>query len=197
MVVGVSLTTHASSVIAAFAVLAILDVTACRMATSSIGARWFLLHALGNAFTIVFALPDLYYTFKRPLSAMSGPYCQELHEAGAFAACSDWPQCMIVALHAYHMLAFKLSKEDMFHHLLFVPTIAGANFMFQFGSSGNILAFFISGLPGGIDYALLGFVKVSRTSSAARTRVWCRGAFPRTRVSLRASLHFGLELRSC
>ena len=137
------------------------------------GARWFLLHALGNAFVVAFAAPDILYTFRRPPYAMSLPYCRELHGAGLFAACSDWPQCIIVALHAYHMLAFKLSAEDMFHHIVFVPTIAGANFAFEFGPGANILAFFISGLPGGIDYLMLGMVKMGLLDSMKEKRLNC------------------------
>eukprot|EP00937_MAST-01D_sp_MAST-1D-sp2_P003073 g3073.t1 len=144
-----------------------------RTVCSGAGARWFLLHAFGNAFIVFFALPDMGYTFERPSHAMSGQYCTELVRDGRFAACSDWPQCIIVALHAYHMLAFQLSAEDVFHHIVFVPLIAGANFGFQFGTCANILAFFISGLPGGVDYAMLGLVKMGYLDPMREKRLNC------------------------
>ena len=53
------------------------------------------------------------------------------------------------------MLAFKLSGAEMFHHLLFIPTLGFPGQLFNWGATGNFQAFFISGLPGGIDYFLL------------------------------------------
>ena len=71
------------------------------------------------------------------------------------------------------MLAFKLSADDLFHHLLFVPVIGGIHFVYPWGASGNILAFFISGIPGGIDYFLLWGVKAGRLSAYSEKRLNC------------------------
>eukprot|EP00937_MAST-01D_sp_MAST-1D-sp2_P007311 g7311.t1 len=131
-----------------------------RRLTSNAGARWFLLHSFANLWVVVLGAPDMIYSFWRPLEAMSTEYCVKLNGDGYPFACSDWPKAIIVALHTYHALAFRLSSEDIFHHLLFVPVIAGFGFLQQWGSAENVLAFFISGLPGGIDYLLLGLVKM-------------------------------------
>jgi uncharacterized membrane protein (DUF485 family) len=62
---------------------------------------------------------------------------------------------------------------DLFHHLLFVPLIGGVNFAYPWGVAGNILSFFISGLPGGIDYLMLAAVKTGHLDSYTEKRVNC------------------------
>ena len=59
----------------------------------------------------------------------------------------------------YHVLFFRLTQDDVFHHLLFVPVVCLAHFAWPCGTSANILCFFISGFPGGVDYFMLGLVK--------------------------------------
>lgn len=154
-------------------VLLVADFGVMHRVTSDSGARWFLLHAFGNFFVVVLGAPDMIYSFWQPLMAMSTKYCVELNTAAYFAACSDWPKAVIVALHSYHALAFRLSSEDLFHHLLFVPVIAGFSFIQQFGSAGNVLAFFISGLPGGVDYFMLGLVKMGKLRPIVEKRLNC------------------------
>jgi hypothetical protein len=41
-----------------------------------------------------------------------------------------------------------------------VPVIGGLHFIYPWGAAGNILAFFLSGFPGGVDYFMLSLVKV-------------------------------------
>jgi hypothetical protein len=53
----------------------------------------------------------------------------------------------------------KLSAAEYFHHGLFIPTLGFPGQIFAFGALGAWQAFFISGLPGGIDYLLLGLQK--------------------------------------
>jgi len=66
---------------------------------------------------------------------------------------------------------FRLSGADYFHHLVFIPTIAFPGQVFRWGSLGNFQAFFISGLPGGIDYFLLGLQKVKLLEGMTEKRV--------------------------
>ena len=101
---------------------------------SNSGARWFVVHAIGNVFTVLFCLRDFGLAFAAPQHVLSAAHCHALNAGGPFLApCSDWPQIIIVALHVYHMIGFKLSGEDLFHHLVFVPVIAGANFVMAWG----------------------------------------------------------------
>lgn len=93
---------------------------------------------------------------QRPNAGLSASYCKSL----PFPACNDLATCLIFAIHAYHIVGFKLSSEDLFHHIMFVPIIVGVHFIYPWGAVGNMLSFFISGLPGGLSYFLLAAVKV-------------------------------------
>ena len=79
-------------------------------------------------------------------------------------------------VHVYHMLAFKLSGPEYFHHLLFIPTLGFPGQLFDWGAMGNFQAFFISGLPGGIDYYLLsvGYDRLEQKHISANLNIWCR-----------------------
>lgn len=145
----------------------IMDVLIAKPIFPGDAAQWFCLHALANAFVVLGAVPDFYFVSLLPSQALSAAQC---HKMGKWA-CSDWPTCMIIAIHIYHMLAFKLSSDDLFHHLTFVPVIGGGHFVWPWGAAGNILCFFISGFPGGIDYALLAMVKAGWVSSMTEKRI--------------------------
>lgn len=82
-----------------------------------------------------------------------------------FHPSNSWCVLMIIAVHTYHCLAFKLSQQDIFHHFLFVPTIGvGGGLLTSWGPIRGVCAFFISGLPGGIDYANLVRLKYGHTT---------------------------------
>ena len=151
--------------------LIFIDFTLCAWMCRDAGARWFLLHAIGNMVVAALCLPDFSYVAANPPAAIAVSYCRTLPAGGL--GCSDWPTSILIAMHVYHMLAFKLSPDDLFHHLLFVPVIGGIHFVYPWGASGNVLAFFISGLPGGIDYFLLAAVKAGRLSSFTEKRINC------------------------
>ena len=116
------------------------------------------------------AVPDLWYAAKAPSQCLSVAHCKSL---GRFGACNDSATCMIVAIHMYHMIAFRLNKDDLFHHLLFVPIIGGIHFLWPWGTAGNILSFFISGFPGGLSYFLLAAVKAGQMSPLTEKRWNC------------------------
>lgn len=155
--------------------LVLIDYTVCAACCPNPGARWFLLHALGNFVVAVLCVPDFVHTSNNPPAAMSVAYCASLpgYGHGLLAPCSDWPTCFIIAMHLYHMLSFQLDANDMFHHLLFVPIIGGMNFLYPNGAVANILSFFISGLPGGVSYLLLAMVKSGHVSAFSEKRISC------------------------
>ncbi len=61
----------------------------------------------------------------------------------------------------YHVLAFRLKAADIFHHLTFTAILCGLAIPFKQvgGVANNFGCFFLSGVPGGIDYVLLVLVK--------------------------------------
>ena len=118
-------------------------------------ARWFGLHAFANFFVVILAIPDVMQTVVDPANSMS------IECNFSSLACSDSPVCIIAAIHLYHILAFRnLTWDDWFHHLVFAVGICSLHFCFKWGPISQFLSFFISGLPGGIDYAMLCCVKL-------------------------------------
>ena len=147
----------------------LLDICLARPFFNSEMSQWFFLHSIANLFVVVGAVPDFYFASFRPASSLSVAFCAS-SSLPAYA-CSDWPTCIIVSVHIYHMLAFKLGSEDLFHHLTFVPIIGGGHFLYPWGLAGNLLCFFISGLPGMVDYFLLALYKDKQISSLTEKRI--------------------------
>ena len=120
-----------------------------------VNARWFGLHAFANLFVVILSIPDVLQTIVDPANSMS------IQCEFSSIACTDAPVCIIAAIHLYHILAFRnLTWDDWFHHLLFAVGICSLHFCFKWGPISQFLSFFISGLPGGIDYAMLCCVKM-------------------------------------
>lgn len=152
--------------------------------------RWFHIHAVANAVTVIFSLPAMILWIKKPLSVLNyiGQETPDplgdnwLSQDVLLHPSNDWAVLMVVAVHTYHCIAFDLSAQDVFHHMMFIPTLGVyGGFAVKWGPIRNCLAFFMSGLPGGIDYfnlvllkrGLIDKLSVKRISS--KLNVWCRG----------------------
>ena len=110
-------------------------------------ARWFQLHAVINFFIVCHTFPDVYQFIKDPLNTLT-QYGERT------------TSIMGLALHIYHMMAFdNLSFLDYLHHGISAFIAAPIGILFFYNRIINIHNFFICGLPGGIDYVLLCFVK--------------------------------------
>jgi len=98
------------------------------------------------------------YVLYDPINAMDSAYHTD---RSMFGTASPWPLTIINSVHVYHMLGgFSLTSADYFHHLLFIPLLGFPGQVLPWGASENFGAFFISGLPGGTSYLLLGLYKV-------------------------------------
>lgn len=142
-------------------------------------ARWFFIHSLANGFVCLSAISSIKAVVSDPINAFDGAAFGE--DTGFFGAISIWPLTVINAVHFYHMIGgFQLTAGDYFHHFLFIPTIALPGQLFRWGPLANFQAFFISGLPGGVDYLLLGLQKLGALDHLVEKRVnanlnsWCR-----------------------
>lgn len=166
-------------------------------AWGSPGARWFCLHSVVNIAITVLASPDLLFTIVKPMCSMMAP----IH--------SWWPSHLAFGLHLYHLLAFtKLRGEDLRHHLIFCGVFGAVNFTMAWGPIVNALLFFVTGLPGAIDYMVLAAVKEGMWPSLEEKRMnasinlwlrmpglvftavvmWCCGVQGLTRVGFPAAL---------
>ena len=123
-------------------------------------ARWYVLHAVANLFITLFSVPDLIATLRSPTRCFMGEY-------------SLVPVYLIAAVHLYHMLAFRCNTGDYVHHLVFGGIICPMGMFFVTGPVQNAVAFFICGLPGGLDYFMLALVKLGRMCVARPPRPLC------------------------
>ena len=73
---------------------------------------------------------------------------------------NHWPSCLVFSIHLYHMLFFKnLQWIDWLHHILMVVIGAPLLITGELGPLMNFNHFFMCGIPGGLDYAMLFAVK--------------------------------------
>jgi len=141
-------------------------------------ARWFFLHSCANVLVVLTALSSFAAVLRDPLHAMDA---EVNSDTSMFGNASPFPLTIINAVHVYHLVGFKLNAGERFHHLLFIPLLGFPGQIFRWGALGNFQAFFISGLPGAIDYGLLGLQKIGKCSPLTEKRVnanlnvWCRG----------------------
>lgn len=134
-------------------------------------ARYFVLHAMANAVVVFTSLPDLYKAVTRhPYDTLNFPAFTVLGNSAT------------VALHLYHILAFPMTKDDWWHHLQFIPMCAFAvTFKQTVGCAVALSNFFLSGLPGGLEYIFLTLVihgkmkKKTEKEYFAWLNVWVRG----------------------
>jgi hypothetical protein len=135
-------------------------------------ARYFALHACANTVCAVAAFPDVVRALvTQPFDCFNGPACTMVGNSAA------------AAIHLYHIAAFSLRREDIFHHVTFAGVLCGLAIPFKQvgGVTINLGVFFLTGLPGGIDYVLLVLVKQGVIDRMTEKRwyvainVWLRG----------------------
>jgi hypothetical protein len=130
--------------------------------------RWWLCHAFANLIVVVFSIHDLIVVMKNPM-------------IGAVEEYNMIPNYAIAAIHFYHLIAFSnLTMDDWIHHILFAGSICTLAITQHVGPIQNVDGFFLSGLPGGLDYCMMAAVKhgymTSQTEKKwnARINVWIR-----------------------
>ena len=116
--------------------------------------RWFFVHCFMNAYIALITLPVIQAFLSNP---------QLLYNENTHLT-SKIPICTTIWLHLYHVCFYKMRKDDAWHHVVFVPTIALPGYMYEWGAFGNFQLFFICGLPGCIIYAVLVWNRVNASS---------------------------------
>ena len=110
-------------------------------------ARWFALHVIANAWIALLTLPDVWFIVSDPITALKTK------------TTNHWPTSLVFSVHVYHMVFFSnLYFIDWLHHLLMVVVGAPVLITGEQGPLMNFNHFFMCGVPGGLDYAML-FVK--------------------------------------
>ena len=131
-------------------------------------ARWFALHGFANMLVVVTAFNGTITSLRDPLYSLDSRIYRDKSLLGC---ASPWPVYIINALHVYHLLFFDVKGQELFHHLVFVPVIGFMGQYFDWGAAQGFMAFFISGLPGAIDYLLLVLVKYNKIDTITQKRV--------------------------
>lgn len=109
-------------------------------------ARWFQLHAIINY--IIAAL-----TYRDTLACFYDPTISSLENTPGYAA------SMCFVLHLYHCFMFKMRLDDWLHHF---SGFCVTPILVSYSCKGMAPAyFFISGLPGALDYSMLTLYKNS------------------------------------
>jgi hypothetical protein len=122
--------------------------------------KWFTNHVFTNTLIVLMTYRDIINLLNCKEN------CLELEQTGGILK-NDYvsPPEMIVsatsALHLYHVICFSnLRLIDYMHHYLMLVVLA-MSYIFQAGCYQSMFMFFLSGLPGLIDYSLLA-LKVDR-----------------------------------
>lgn len=109
--------------------------------------RYFALHTVCNLFVVLSCTGPLLTTMMSPM------------EAG-FLECDFSGVDIMFALHLYHMVSFRpLCFQDWLHHVIMIGVTFPVSYILQPGTLPAHGTFYASGLPGGIDYAMLVAVK--------------------------------------
>lgn len=131
-------------------------------------ARWFALHGFGNLLVVITGFNGMVSSLRDPLYSLDS---RVYFDRSLFGSASPWPAYIINSLHVYHILFFDLNRQELFHHLVFVPIIGFTGQYFEWGCALGFMAFFISGLPGAVDYLLLVLVKFGKIEPITQKRV--------------------------
>lgn len=128
--------------------------------------RWCVVHALCNFVVCWTSLPDL-------SMVVLDPWSQPLARPASLL-----PVTLTLWLHLYHVVFYALSYDDRVHHLLFALVLGVPSYVYARRIT-NTMLFFLSGLPGGLIYALVALRRLHPSMF---------GAYDEPRVSLYINL---------
>jgi hypothetical protein len=157
---------HLKGIAIAVALMIPIDALFCRRTK----ARWWLLHAWANSLITIATASDAIHAIDAPQQSCVG------HPSNVLSI------YQALALHIYHAAFFNCTRDDIWHHVVFVGTLGALAIYYDFngGPLVNLVVFFICGLPGGLDYVMLALVKHEKISALqekawnTRINVWLR-----------------------
>jgi len=120
--------------------------------------NWYAIHVYCNMYVVIKTLPIIYLYFNNPIYALTDSTEYNIHYYA-------------IIPHIYHCLAFNLTKDDIFHHVVFVFCGILFKLMIDVGFTIAFYLFFINGLPGAIDYTMLILYKTNHITKLKRHRL--------------------------
>ncbi len=143
--------------------------------------KYYLLHFINNMIVV-------YYTYLDTIFIYVDYYNNILLDA------SEMPIIITVALHIYHIVLYynSLRFDDWLHHILMIFILIPLSIYLDAGILLNHGLFFLTGLPGGIDYLLLflnrnNFIlKITEKRINTKLNLWirCPGCIAHTVLSI-------------
>lgn len=129
---------------------------------------WFFLHFIGNFLAVIRAFGAVKYFVMKPVDTI---FSQE-----------DFidTKLIILSMHLYHPIFFRMNNEDWFHHIFYVYIGTIFASIYKMGHFVSFYHLFSSGIPGGIIYLCLVLedlhmiTKVKRLHIASILNVWVR-----------------------
>lgn len=111
--------------------------------------NYYLIHAIHNALVVSTTLDDVQAAF----TTKQDKLLELPSDTTAIA--------LVFALHLYHILFYwkKFRFDDWLHHILMIGVALPVGCMLPAGPLMGMSLFFTTGLPGGLDYLLLFFVR--------------------------------------
>ena len=124
--------------------------------------RFFVIHSATNVMLTVGTIADTYDTLLDPINCMTG-------------YSSKWPLLIVQLFHLCHMINSYsyLNSIDWIHHLVSVGCFGLPAMFYEMGPLRNFIIFFMCGLPGAIDYAMLSLVKLNYLSPLTEKKINC------------------------
>ena len=126
--------------------------------------RWFFIHFTSNILITYYGFDDLVYCINNIGKCALQPWSDNGLQAFAIA-CSS---------HLYHMILFrkKLKDEEWLHHITMCLISAPLTLFFNRTKPSIVGLWFLSGLPGMIDYFLLWLIKLGRLEKIFEKKVY-------------------------
>jgi len=128
-------------------------------------AIWFRLHSIVNIIGLCYAANDTHEYFTDPLYSDLTPN-------------STQPMHIVMGLHLFHILYSKslfgvwsLNYLDWIHHIVMCLILTIPYIDISCAKTSNAVIFFVSGLPGAIDYYLMALVKEKQLSVAVEKKI--------------------------
>ena len=183
-------TTDATTAVLALLVGVALNVCLCLILRKTVSpdrsTSFFAAHVLVNALICILCAPDVVSSLRSPLTSLLRPY-------------SLLPTVVQISFHVAHMVLDwrHLALIDWVHHLLSSVLVGFLNVAYVYGPLLNYCMTFATGLPGGIDYAMLTAVKLGKLAPGTEKRVnralnqWCRMPFVLHWMGIATCCHSG------
>ena len=111
---------------------------------NKINGTYYFNHFLGNSYIVYHSMPELLYCYNN--ITMAGLLNNNKNIIN-----------MVLSIHIYHILYYnnKLRFDDWLHHIVMLGFSLPLSLQYNSGAILSHSLFFLSGLPGGIDYLLL------------------------------------------